>query len=258
MKALSLFTGIGGIDLAAEWAGIETVAMCERDTFCQRVLKKHWANIPIYDDVCTLTKEGLEADGIGAIEFIFGGYPCQPFSSAGKRKGKSDDRHLWPEVKRLLETIRPRWFVGENVAGHITLGLDEVLTDLDNIGYTAQPVSIPAFAVNAEHERERIFIIAHDKRQRWEGILPVKFEPSSKPFNYWAATSLDAHRHPVQRLEEGLGEPSLFGVDDGIPDWLDRSLVIPRLRSLGNAVVPQQIYPVLAAIKQIDDMLQAV
>ncbi|MCP1306425.1 DNA cytosine methyltransferase [Paenibacillus tyrfis] len=163
MKALSLFSGIGGIDLACEWVGIETVAFCEREPFCQRVLRKHWPDIPIYDDVCTLTKERLDADGIGPIELIHGGYPCQPFSHAGQRKGAEDDRHLWPEVERILQEIRPRWFLGENVAGHITLGLDDVLADLENAGYEAQAFVIPASAVGASHQRERVFIVAHSK-----------------------------------------------------------------------------------------------
>lgn len=165
MNKLSLFSGIGGIDLAAEWAGMNTVAFCEREPFPQKVLRKHWPNVPIYDDVCTLSREVLERDGIitnaRAIDIISAGYPCQPFSNAGKRRGTEDDRHLWPEVKRLLEEIRPRWFLGENVAGHITLGLDIVLSDLESIGYTAQPVVIPACAVGAPHRRDRVFILGY-------------------------------------------------------------------------------------------------
>lgn len=166
MNALSLFSGIGGIDLAGEWAGIKTVAMCEREPFCQKVLQKNFPRIPIYDDVCTLTKERLEANGIGTIDLIHGGYPCQPFSTAGNRKGESDDRYLWPEVKRLLQEIRPRWFVGENVAGHITLGLDDVLSDLEEIDYTAQVFVIPACAINAKHQRKRVFIVAYSDSNR--------------------------------------------------------------------------------------------
>ncbi|MEK4473322.1 DNA cytosine methyltransferase [Paenibacillus sp. FSL R7-0048] len=166
MKKLSLFSGIGGIDLAAEWAGMQTIAFCEREPFPQKVLKKHWPDVPIYDDVCTLTKARLEADGIDtrAIGLISAGYPCQPFSNAGKREGENDNRHLWPEVKRLLEEIRPRWFIGENVAGHVTLGLDDVLSDLGDIGYAAQPIVIPAAAVGAPHRRDRVFIVGYTER----------------------------------------------------------------------------------------------
>lgn len=245
MNALSLFSGIGGIDLAGEWAGIKTVAMCEREPFCQKVLRKHWPDIHIYDDVCTLTKERLEADGIGTIDLIHGGYPCQPFSHAGERKGEADDRHLWPEVKRLLETVRPRWFVGENVAGHITLGLDDVLSDLGSIGYASQPVVIPAVSIGASHRRQRVFVIAHDERNGLQGVQFQEIqgiEGISRNTTYgsaedWAKRSM-------------LFEPKLRRTLDGIPDGVDRT------RALGNAVVPDQIYPILAAIKQIDEVMQ--
>lgn len=165
MRKLSLFSGIGGIDLAAHWAGMETIAFCEREPFPQKVLQKNFPDVPIYDDVCMLTKERLEQDGIigadRAIDIISAGYPCQPFSHAGQRRGTEDDRHLWPEVARLLREIRPRWFVGENVAGHITLGLDDVLDDLEGIGYTAQAFVIPASAVYASHRRDRVIIVGY-------------------------------------------------------------------------------------------------
>ncbi|GIQ61517.1 hypothetical protein PACILC2_00850 [Paenibacillus cisolokensis] len=165
MRKASLFSGIGGIDLAAEWAGMETVVFCEREPFPQQVLRKHWPGVPIIDDVHNFTRKELERLGIigagRAIDLISAGYPCQPFSHAGKRRGAEDDRHLWPEVKRILSEIRPRWFVGENVAGHITLGLDDVLSDLENEGYTAQPFVIPAAAVYASHRRDRVFIVAY-------------------------------------------------------------------------------------------------
>ncbi|MEJ8306642.1 DNA (cytosine-5-)-methyltransferase [Saccharibacillus sacchari] len=165
MRKLSLFSGIGGIDLAAEWAGMETVAFCEREPFPRKVLEKHWPGRPIYDDVRTLTREKLEEDGIigptRTIDLISAGYPCQPFSNAGKRRGKEDDRHLWPEVARLLREIRPRWFLGENVAGHITLGLDDVLDELADIGYDTQTFVIPAASVGAPHQRYRVFILGY-------------------------------------------------------------------------------------------------
>ncbi|MFC4102869.1 DNA cytosine methyltransferase [Paenibacillus xanthanilyticus] len=168
MNALSLFSGIGGIDLAGEAVGIKTIAFCERERFPQQVLEKHWPGVPIYDDVRTLTKARLETDGIlrpdRTIDLISAGYPCQPFSHAGKREGEKDDRHLWPEVNRLLQEIRPRWFLGENVAGHISLGLDTVLSDLENAGYDAQAFVIPASAVSASHQRERVFILGYTER----------------------------------------------------------------------------------------------
>lgn len=282
MKALSLFTGIGGIDLAAEWAGIETVAMCERDPFCQKVLTKHWPNIPLYDDVCTLTKEGLENDGIGTIELIHGGYPCQPFSVAGNREGEKDNRHLWPEVFRLVESIRPRWFVGENVAGHVTLGLDQVLSDLGNIGYTWQSFIIPACAVNAPHRRERVIIVANAESEQSASSYEQKLIQAEQRQSRRMGSKTDILSNSTSRRLQGQGkpiesiyttqdqirqasesfnvrfggqweiEPSVGRVANGVPNGLD------RLKSLGNAVVPQQIYPILAAIKQIDDMIHAV
>ncbi|WP_338842208.1 DNA (cytosine-5-)-methyltransferase [Paenibacillus glucanolyticus] len=184
MRKLSLFSGIGGIDLAAHWAGIETVAFCERDLFPQKVLRKHWPNVPIYDDVCTLTAERLKEDGIigpgRAIDVISAGYPCQPFSNAGNRKGKEDDRHLWPEVARLLREIRPRWFLGENVAGHITLGLDDVLIELESIGYTAQALVIPSSAVGAPHRRDRVFIVGYTSSKGFQEWRQSGFATFSK------------------------------------------------------------------------------
>lgn len=259
MRKLSLFSGIGGIDLAAHWAGMETVAFCEREPFPQKVIRKHWPGVPIYDDVKNLNREVLEHDGIigpgRSIDIVSAGYPCQPFSVAGDRKGEEDDRHLWPEVKRLIQEIRPSWFVGENVVGHVTLGLDEVLTDLDNIGYSSQSFIIPACAVNADHERERVFVVANAECSGRTGILCPELTTSKESYPHWATNALDAHRHPVPRIEQSLGEPSIFGGNDGIPDRMDRSLISPRLKALGNSVNPYQIYPILASIKQIDDMM---
>jgi DNA (cytosine-5)-methyltransferase 1 len=245
MRALSLFSGIGGIDLACEWAGIETIAFCECEPFPQKVLKKHWPNIPIYDDVCTLTKERLDADGIGTIGIISAGYPCQPYSVAGEREGQDDDRALWPEVKRLLEEIRPRWFVGENVAGHVTLGLDGVLADLDNIGYTVQPVIIPAAAVGAIHRRDRVFILAHTNGEHVERDIQKKIQRQQGLPSIHDTGSVEDWSRRSNEFE-----PKLCRSLTRFPRGMD------RLRSLGNAVVPQQIYPILAAIKQIDDMIK--
>ncbi|MDN4090928.1 DNA cytosine methyltransferase [Paenibacillus polymyxa] len=165
MNHLSLFSGIGGIDLACHWAGMRTIAFCEREPFPRAVLAKQFPGVPIYDDVCTLTAARLKEDGLlgpgRTIDLISAGYPCQPFSNAGKRKGTEDDRHLWPEVARILREIRPRWFIGENVAGHISLGLDDVLAELESIGYTGQAFVIPSAAVGAPHRRDRVFVVAY-------------------------------------------------------------------------------------------------
>lgn len=248
MKALSLFSGIGGIDLAGEWAGIETVAFCEREPFCQKVLRKHWPDTPIYDDVCTLTKERLDEDGIGTIDAIFSGDPCQPYSGAGQRRGAEDDRFLWPQVNRLVESLRPRWIVRENVAGNITLGLDGVLSDLENLAYTARTFVLPALAVDADHERVRVFVVAHPNSESG----PQANQAISAIREKWRSWE-DACRggwRSVPRIDRGISGPPISRESDGIPNRMERS------RALGNAVVPQQIYPILAAIKHIDDLLQ--
>ena len=156
MRLLDLFSGIGGFSYAAEKlvGGYKTVAFCEMDEFCQKVLQKHWPKIPIYDDVRT-----LDATRLGRIDIVTGGYPCQPFSQAGKRQGEKDERHLWPEMLRIIKSCKPRYVVAENVAGHVNMGLDQVLTDLEDQGYTTRPIIIPACAKNAPHRRDRVWII---------------------------------------------------------------------------------------------------
>ena len=156
MRLLDLFSGIGGFSYAAETliGGYETVAFCEMDEFCQKVLKKHWPQVPIFDDVRT-----LDAARLGRIDIVTGGYPCQPFSQAGRRQGEEDERHLWPEMLRIIKSCQPRYVLAENVAGHVTMGLDQVLTDLEDQGYTTRPIIVPACAKNAPHRRDRVWII---------------------------------------------------------------------------------------------------
>lgn len=162
MKVLDLFSGIGGFSYAAERlvGGFETIGFCEIDPFCQKVLKKHWPAVPIYTDVKELANEANRFRGL--VDVVCGGYPCQPFSVASaNRKGQEDDRHLWPEMLRIIQGARPRFVIGENVAGHITLGLDDVLSDLEAEGYTARAFVIPACAKDARHRRDRVWVVAH-------------------------------------------------------------------------------------------------
>jgi DNA (cytosine-5)-methyltransferase 1 len=162
LRVLDLFSGIGGFSLGLErTGGFETVAFCEIEPFPRRVLAKHWPGVPCYEDVRTLTG----AD-VGPVDVICGGYPCQPFSTAGKREGANDDRHLWPEYLRLINELRPSWVIGENVAGHISLGLDQVLSDMEAAGYAARAFVIPAVAVNAPHRRDRVWIIGNANEDR--------------------------------------------------------------------------------------------
>ena len=164
---LSLFSGIGGLDLAAEWAGCVTVGQCEYADYPTKVLEKHWPDVPRWRDIRTLTKESFyERTGLRTVDIISGGFPCQPFSCAGKQQGTDDDRYLWPEMLRVIQELRPTWVIGENVPGIVNLALDEVLTSLENEGYEAQTFIIPACGVNAWHKRERVCIVAYSDNGR--------------------------------------------------------------------------------------------
>jgi len=165
LRTLDLFSGIGGFSLGLDSTGyFETVAFCEIEEFPCKVLNKHWPEVPIYNDVRELSYEKLQADGLisrgRGIDVICGGYPCQPFSVAGRQKGEEDPRHLWPEYFRLVRELRPSYVIGENVGGHIRLGLDSVLEDLDSENYTVRCFSVEAASLGAPHRRERIFWIA--------------------------------------------------------------------------------------------------
>src|SRR3990167_2506050 len=181
MKHLDLFSGIGGFALAAGevWGDEhEIVGFCDNDSFCSNVLKKHWPDTPIYGDIRELTAARLAADAEGIskkrrsmeqkkrtvssrdhIDLLTGGFPCQPFSNAGKKRGDKDDRFLWPEMLRVIRETKPAWVVGENVAGIINMALDQVCSDLEGEGYAVQPFVIPACAVGAPHRRDRVWIV---------------------------------------------------------------------------------------------------
>jgi len=160
MKHGSLFSGIGGFDLAAEWMGWENVFHCEWNPFGQKVLKHYWPKAESFNDI---TKSDFTKYA-NQIDILTGGFPCQPYSSAGQRKGKEDERHLWPHMLRAIQEISPRYIVGENVRGLLNwnggMVFDEVCVDLENNGYQVAPVVIPACGVNAPHQRERIWFIA--------------------------------------------------------------------------------------------------
>lgn len=256
LKVLDIFSGIGGFSLGLErTGGFKTVAFCEIEPFSRRVLAKHWPDVTCHKDV-----RKLNASNVGPIDLICGGYPCQPFSLAGQRRGAEDDRHLWPEMLRLVASCRPRWVIAENVAGHISLGLDGVLSNLEGENYTCRAFIIPACAIDAPHRRDRVWIVAHDDSQQrcaderkpvtrpnggydFIGIREnVSYAPGPRQSDSrWREAGAEragdsATNHPSRkngRPRAWPAEPKIRRVVNGVPGGLD------RLRGLGNAVVPQ-------------------
>ena len=166
LRHLDLFSGLGGFSLGLEaTGGFETVAFCDIEKFSRKVLKKHWPNVKQYKDIKELTYEQIKKDTLAPIDIITGGYPCQPFSIAGSQRGEKDTRHLWPDMFRIVKECKPTWVIGENVSGHIKLGLDTVLQDLESEGYSVRAFSISASSIGANHQRERVWIIAHSNME---------------------------------------------------------------------------------------------
>lgn len=235
MNHLSLFSGIGGIDLAAEWAGMTTVAFVEQNKFCQKVLAKHWPGIPIFDDVRTVSAKDFDEP----IDIVSGGFPCQPYSVAGKQLGGEDDRALWPEYKRIIrEADFPTWVVGENVIGLEHLALDDVLADLESQDYECRVFDIPACAVGAFHQRRRFIIVAH-----YRGERNARYKQEAL-----------RRQQTFQGRQDGGRFAPLRAMSDIPGPWLRRSSngIREQLHALGNAVMPQQIYPVLKAIADVE------
>lgn len=240
LKALDLFSGIGGFSLGLERAGINTVAFCEIEEYPRKIIKKHWPKTPIAQDVKKLsynykTKQlyfKTKVIYVGTIELICGGFPCQPFSQAGKRGGKDDNRHLWPEMFRLIKEIKPKWVIGENVAGFVSMALDDVLFELEGEKYETQSFVIPACAVGGIHRRDRVWIVANAKSERLQRFgSRSSFRGKKEEFKGSGIVRSDCQENfefiklPTQ--------PPVRHRNDGI------SGNVARLKALGNAVVPQ-------------------
>lgn len=318
---LSLFSGIGGIDIAAEAAGFETVCQCEWADFPISILEKRWPNVPRFRDITTLNKEVFyEKTGRKTVTLISGGFPCQPFSTAGAQKGFTDIRYLWPEMARVISELHPSWVLGENVAGFIGMGLDKTVFDLEREGYAVQTYVYPACGVGAWHERTRTFIVAVDvshapclrqyqQQERCNEIGRISvgkrdiqkeksqrenLESSSIGSSILSYTdsvgrpTLDIQTRNNDKRKKGceLGDTDsttgnaderqsstqsrLGGMVNGFPLWLDGHTLwqrepegvprvtertdgrAPRLKSLGNAVCPPQVYPILKCIADIE------
>jgi len=215
MKILDLFSGIGGFSLGLESTGhFETTAFCEIDKFCKLILNKHWEGKKIYDDVKAISKKQFEEDGIELPDIITGGFPCQPFSVAGKQQGTSDSRHLWPEMFRIIKDFSPRWVIGENVKGltNIQDGVvfETVCSDLEGEGYEVRTFNIPAAGVQAPHRRERIWIVAHAKRFNERKSIRGSDETQSR--------IQEEHRQNDSTTRESSRTGSVWGTNKGHED----------------------------------------
>jgi len=284
----SLFSGIGGFDLAAEWAGWENIFHCEWNPFGQKVLAHHFPNSKPYHDIIK-TDFSIHR---GSIDVLTGGFPCQPYSMAGKRLGKEDERHLWPEMLRTIREVKPRWVVGENVLGIVSwsggLVFEEVQTDLEAEGYEVQTFILPAASVNAPHQRQRIWFVAYsvnkgrcsqfsnfskENAEICERNENAEFSNS----NLFITTDSICKRGQLQATRKysrikmfgsngkkrRIGEWEMFptqspicGGDDGISRELD-GITFSKwrnesIKAYGNAIVPQVAFEIFKAINEFE------
>jgi DNA (cytosine-5)-methyltransferase 1 len=277
---VDLCSGIGGFALGFEWAELSTpILFCDTEKWCREILKKHWPDVPIAEDVKELANdpERLVPD----CNILSAGYPCQPFSVAGKQKGTEDDRHIWPYILKIVAQKRPTWCVFENVYGHVALGLDEVLLDLEAEGYSTRTFIVPACGVNAPHRRDRLWIIAHSELADTqsigveglrtsgeqephayvgekvsvcgsEDVADTQSEQSTPDDNGGEQGTVSEPQQVQPRGSSSWGgrgcnwetEPDVGRVAHGIPRRVD------RLKGLGNAIVPQIAMQIGLAIKQ--------
>lgn len=289
----SIFSGIGGFDLAAEWMGWENVFHCEINLFCQQVLKKNFPKSLNYNDI----KKTDFSIHRGQIDVLSGGFPCQPYSVAGNRKGKEDDRHLWPEMLRAIKEIQPRWVIGENVPGLINwskgMVFHEVQTDLETAGFEVfPPLILPACSVNASHRRDRIWFIAYsnkgkhirtsgrnEKEGKGEGLQEWnEMELINESDSLWNDADPDRIRQQrrQQRREQRMQETQKQRYDkkggfakklrySGFRNGLSAPRVfrgddgvpngVDRVKSIGNAIVPQVVFEIFKTIEQYEQLV---
>lgn len=284
----SLFSGIGGFDLAAHWMGWDNIFHCEWNPFGQKVLKHHFSNSISYNDI-TKTDFSIHE---GRIDILTGGFPCQPYSTAGLRKGKADERHLFPEMLRAIKEIKPRWVIGENVRGLVSwnggMVFHEVCDDLEREGYEVQPFLIPAAGVNAPHQRQRIWFVAHSNDKGRSGKLGEiqkengeisernnNAEPSNSSNgdatnskNIGSKYALENRELERRRFRKSYqrntwnsfpSKSPICGGDDGLPRELD-NITFPKWRNesikgYGNAIVPQVAHEIFKTIEKFENSL---
>ena len=271
MTHASIFSGIGGFDYAAFLLGWDNIFQCEIDPFCQRVLKHHFPNTDLYGDIKTtdFTKY------MGAIDVISGGFPCQPFSVAGKQRGKEDDRFLWGEMLRCIQEVSPTWVVAENVHGLLTIenGLvfEQVCSDLESQGYEVQSFVIPACGVDAPHKRDRVWVVAYSsntgfknlQQERKNGIYTSGITSNTESARFKTRTS-GQKQNQLRRGNERVGtsnnwenfptQSPVCGRNDGFSDRLV-DITFPKwrresIKALGNAIVPAIAYNIFKAIEE--------
>lgn len=273
---IDLCSGIGGFAYGFELAGLsKPVMFCDIEPYCRKILRKHWPDVPIAEDVKELANDpdGLIPDTDPRRTIITAGYPCQPFSVAGARRGTEDDRHIWPHILSIVQGKRPSWCVFENVYGHVSMGLDEVLSDLEREGYAARSFIVPACGVDAPHRRDRLWIIARNvgdterSRQpgndRWQSTQEPKngcadvahadSEPREAQHSGCLLAEQNKERTPRGHTNGGvqgdrfwLPEPRICRVSHGVPNRVD------RLRGLGNAIVPQIAMQIGKTIREVE------
>ena len=241
MNHLGLFEGIGGFSLAARWMGWNTVAWVEIDPFCQKVLKKNFPDAKGYGDIREFDGNAYK----GKIDILTGGFPCQPFSAIGKRKGRNDERFLWGEMYRVIKEVKPAFIVGENVGELLRMEeLGEILSDLEVSGYQIEIFSIPAYAVGAPHYRERVWITAYSKSKHGDSNRQrVRLQAYEKrDGGQFAASNSTAHLHEFPTTREVLSASEHFRNGYGIPNGMDRNY------ALGNAIVPHVAYNIFYSL----------
>jgi DNA (cytosine-5)-methyltransferase 1 len=228
-NVLSLFAGIGGLELGLERAGMTTVGQVEIDPYCQRVLAKHWPDVPRHDDVRTTT-DWWTSEPRPRVRVVCGGFPCQPVSEAGRGLAQQDARWLWPAMADVIAAVEPEWVIGENVPGLLTRGVELVVADLRSLGYRVRVGTISACAVGAPHARERVFVLAHSVRF---GCREGRDQHSASWRRQAGPKIRKGRLGSVERSDWRPAEPGVGRVAHGVPATVD------RIRALGNAVVPQ-------------------